>query len=219
MKAIAFNGSPRKKWNTATLLSHALEGASSQGAETELVNLYDLSYQGCISCFECKRKGSKSYGRCAVRDDLKPLFERIEQADVLFFGSPIYLGAMTGEMRSFLERMIFPYLVYDLNGTSLFPRKTATGFIYTMGVPENQMNDLGYEQIFKITDRFLKGIFGSSESLMVTDTYQFDDYSKYEAPRFDPAAKALRRKEVFPEDCCKAFDMGSRLAKTATAGN
>jgi len=36
---IAFNGSPRKNWNTATLLQKALEGASSEGAETELVHL------------------------------------------------------------------------------------------------------------------------------------------------------------------------------------
>jgi len=56
MLAIAMNGSPRKKWNTATLLEKALEGAASQGAETELVHLYDLNYKGCISCFACKLK-------------------------------------------------------------------------------------------------------------------------------------------------------------------
>ena len=67
---MAFNGSPRKKWNTATLLEKALEGAASQGAKTELIHLYDLNYKGCISCFACKTKGGKSYGRCAVKDDL-----------------------------------------------------------------------------------------------------------------------------------------------------
>jgi len=51
MKVIAFNGSPRKKWNTSTLLEKALEGASSKGAETELIHLYDLNYRGCISWF------------------------------------------------------------------------------------------------------------------------------------------------------------------------
>jgi len=44
MKLIAFNGSPRKKkWNTVTLLEHALKGAASVGAETELIQLYDLN--------------------------------------------------------------------------------------------------------------------------------------------------------------------------------
>ncbi len=54
MKIMAFNGSPRKKWNTATLLAKALEGAASRAAETELIHLYDLDYKACISCFACK---------------------------------------------------------------------------------------------------------------------------------------------------------------------
>jgi multimeric flavodoxin WrbA len=54
---MAFNGSPRKTWNTATLLEKALEGAASKGAETELVHLYDVTFKGCISCFACKTKG------------------------------------------------------------------------------------------------------------------------------------------------------------------
>ena len=42
MNVIAANGGPRKTWNTATLLNHALEGAKSVGAEAELIHLYDL---------------------------------------------------------------------------------------------------------------------------------------------------------------------------------
>ena len=49
MKVIAINGSPRRNWNTATLLEKTLEGAASEGAETELIHLYDLDFKGCIS--------------------------------------------------------------------------------------------------------------------------------------------------------------------------
>ena len=76
MKVIAFNGSPRKDWNTATLLQHALQGAASQGAETKLVHLYDYNYKGCVSCFSCKVKNGDSYGRCATEDDLLPFLAR-----------------------------------------------------------------------------------------------------------------------------------------------
>ena len=62
MKILAINGSPRKNSNTATLLKKALEGAAAQGAETELIHLYDLNFKGCISCFACKLKDGKSYG-------------------------------------------------------------------------------------------------------------------------------------------------------------
>jgi len=211
MKVIAFNGSPRKNWNTATLLSKALEGAASQGAETELIHLYDLDFKGCISCFSCKLKGGKSYGKCAVNDDLKPVFSRIEQADALIFGSPIYFGQVTGEMRSFLERLLFQYLVYDGKGTTLFERKIKTGFIYTMNVREDYLERIGYAQNFKGMEKLLERFFGASETLLSTDTYQFEDYSKYVVTGFDPEAKAKRRQEVFPEDCRKAYEMGIRL--------
>ena len=213
MKIIAINGSPRKDWNTATLLNKALEGAASQGAETELIHLYDLNYKGCISCFSCKLRDGKSYGKCAVHDALTPILGRIEEADALILGSPIYLGAVTGEMRSFLERLVFPYLVYDAQRSSLFKKKIPVGFIYTMGVPEIFIKEMGYEQQFKMMEMILSRISRVTESLVVTDTYQFDDYSKYVATAMDVEAKAKRRREVFPEDCQKAFEMGTRVVR------
>jgi multimeric flavodoxin WrbA len=211
MKAMGFNGSPRKGWNTAVLVEKALEGARSAGAETELINLYDLNYKGCISCFACKTKGGKSYGRCPVNDDLRAVFDRIEEADALVFGSPVYLGGVTGEMHSMLERLVFQYLTYTDPPGTLFKRKIKTGFIYTMGVPEDVMNQINYSQFMKINSIFLGRTFGSYESLCSFDTMQFEDYSKYVAPRFDPVQKAKRHEEVFQVDCQKAFEMGKRL--------
>ncbi|NPV93375.1 MAG: flavodoxin family protein [Firmicutes bacterium] len=213
MKVIAFNGSPRKEWNTAILLNRALEGAVSRGAETRLIHLYDLDYKGCRSCFSCKLKGGKSYGRCAVKDDLTPVLEQVEGADALVMGSPIYIGGVTGQMKSFIERLTFPYLVYDLNRSTLFKKKIKTGFIYTMGANEARIREVGYDQPAKVNGMVLARIFGASESLLVTDTYQFDDYSRYETSGLDPEAKAKRRAEVFPLDCQKAFEMGVRLAE------
>jgi len=211
MKVIAFNGSPRKKWNTATLLGKALEGASSKGAETELIHLYDLNYKGCISCFSCKMMNGKSYGRCAVKDDLTPILKEVLDAQSLIFGSPIYLGTSTAQMRAFLERLVFPFLTYTDQTESLFPRKIKTGSIYTLGATEEMAEELGFDHHIRTTEMILKMIFGVSETLCSYDTYQFEDYTKVYAPRFDPEKKAQRRKEMFPLDCAKAFEMGARL--------
>ncbi len=212
MKVIGFNGSPRKKWNTATLLEKALEGAASQGAETELVHLYEFSFKGCVSCFACKTIGGKSYGRCAVKDDLTQVLEKAASADVLILGSPVYFGSVTGEMRSFMERLFFPYLAYTNPPRSLFPRKVDSAFIYTMNAPEERVKDFGGQQI-AINEFSLKMVFGgSSESLLCFETYQFDDYSRVVSTLFNVAERARRREEVFPVDCRKAFDMGARLA-------
>lgn len=213
MKVIAINGSPRKNWNTATLLEQALKGAESRGAETELIHLYDLDFKGCISCFACKRIDGKSYGVCAMNDDLKPILKKIESADALILGSPIYFGDVTGEMRSFLERLFFQYLVYDKNHSVLLQKKIPTAFIYTMNVNEQQMEMMGYEYIFNKMETLLQMFFGSAELLCVTDTYQFDDYSKYISTAFNAEEKAKRRKDEFPKDCNKAFEMGVRFAE------
>ena len=63
--------------------------------------------------------------------------------------------------------------------------------------------------------KFPQMILGSSdvESLYVFDTYQFDDYDKYESSLFDPQHKAEVRNTRFPEDKKRAFALGKRLAE------
>lgn len=212
MRVLAFNGSPRKTWNTATLLNKALEGAASQGAETELIHLYDLNYKGCISCFACKTKGGKSYGKCPIQDDLAPIFKKVEEADAIILGSPIYVGRVTGEMASFMDRLVFQYLDYSNSDRSLFSKKINTGFIYTMNETEEMLKTFGMDKPIEFNEFVMRKVFGASESLLSFDTYQFDDYSKVVATMFDAEAKAKRRAEVFPVDCQKAFDMGVRFA-------
>lgn len=212
MKIIAINGSPRKTWNTATLLEKALEGAASQGFETELVHLYDLTYKGCTSCFACKIIDGPSNGRCAMHDELSPLLKKIEEeADAIILGSPIYFGSMTGEMRSFLERLLFAPLIYSQPPRSVFPRKIKTGIIYTMNVSEEMCENIGYRALFDATEASLSRAFGDAETFCCYDTYQFPDYSKVVMEYMDPVRKAARRAEVFPEDCRKAFELGCRL--------
>src|SRR5271157_3613906 len=160
MYIVAVNGSPRKRWNTGMLLEKALEGATSQGADTELVHLYDLDFKGCASCFACKLKNGKSYGRCSVSDGLKPVLDRIHDADGLILGSPIYFGTVTGEMRSFIERLLFPFLAYTNPPSTLFERKINSAFIYTMNVSEQQMKEFGYPLHIAANSHILGRTFG-----------------------------------------------------------
>ena len=212
MEVIAINGSPRKKWNTAMMLEKALEGAASKGAQTSLVHLYDLDYKGCISCFGCKKRNGRSYGKCAVKDDLTPLFGKIETVDALILGSPIYFGDVTGAVRSFMERMLFQYLVYTNPRQTLFPKKIGIGLIYTMNAPEEETKKIGYDRLFNLNERVMKMILGPAESLMSYETYQFDDYSKVVAEMFDVEQRKKRRDEIFPEDLQKAYALGAKLA-------
>lgn len=208
MKAIAINGSPRKEWNTAALLRKSLEGAASAGAKTELIHLSDLNFKGCCSCFYCKRKSAT--GQCAMRDDLTETMNKIMDSDILLLGCPIYLGNITGTMKSFMERMIFPHLSYDSPDRTDFSGRIQTGFIYTMGLPHNMVDSSGYQYLFENNKSYLQLLNGQSEYLISADNYQFDNYSNYAASNFDEMHKAFVKKERFPIECQEAYDMGKK---------
>lgn len=213
MKIYAINGSPRKKWNTANVLQSALDGAASAfQAETELINLYELKYKGCISCFQCKLIGGPSYGRCAVKDELKPILDEIIEADAIIFGSPIYFSDVTGMMRCFLERLCFALFVYDQNYSSLAPKKIPTGFIYTMNVPHDMMATYHYPERLGVMEAFVHRIFGHKPLVeYVNNTVQFADYSKYKVEIFSEKDKQEYREKHFAEDCQKASEMARSL--------
>lgn len=208
---IAINGSPRKDGNTAKLLGEALAGADGAGASTEMVHLYDLDYKGCTSCFMCKRKNGKFFGKCAMRDGLTPVLERALSADALLIGSPIYLSDVTGMLRSCMERLVFPNISYDDFG-SYFSGRLNLGFIYTMNVDRDRMHAENYDMLFAWHSR-LRDVFGGRfEYIACNDTLQFDDYSQYAAEGFDEEHKAKVKAEQFPVDRERARSMGESLA-------
>lgn len=210
MKVIAINGSPRKNWNTDTLLKNVLSGAASAGAETEMVYLYDLNFCGCRSCMMCKLRKEPRPDCCVVRDDLAAVLKRLHEAEVVVLGSPIYFSEVSGEMRSFLERFLFQYLNYDDYSKPLSPAKK-TAWIFTMNIPESLFGEFGYSALFQRYANWMKLYFGHCETLLATDTMQVKDYSCYHLGCWDSDAKRLRHETVFPEECKRAYELGVKL--------
>lgn len=207
MKVVAINGSARKNGNSATMLRNAVNGAREAGAKTKLVNLYSLEYKGCTGCVQCKLLNGKSFGRCAQRDDLTAVLEETIDSDVLLMASPIYFNDVTGELRSFLERLWFPAITYTKERTLLYPKRIKVGMIFTTNAPSDFYSEF-YNGMVSTSAR----IIGDTEYVAAAETWQFDDYSKYAADMFDVEARKRRREEVFPQDCQTAFEMGKRLA-------
>lgn len=211
MKFIGINGSPRKGWNTSTLVKNALEGAKSEGADIEMIDLYDLDFKGCISCFNCKRK-DRTVQTCQKCDGLKPLLEKITTCDGLILGSPIYMGNISGEMQSFVERLTFPHISYN-GSPSTFPKKISTAFIYTMNTSIPMISNYGYDKMFQYHTNLFEMVFSHSVNMCATSTIQYDDYNEYEACVMAGQERLKRRETIFPEDCKKAFYMGAELVK------
>jgi multimeric flavodoxin WrbA len=211
MKIIGINGSPRKGWNTHILVEESLKGAASKGAETELVNLYDLDFRGCVSCFQCKRLDGPSLGRCALRDGLRPVLDAIDVCDGLILGSPIYIGELTASMRALIERLTFQYISYGADRKPRFARRIPVGLVYTMNVPEAALEPSGYTVKFGFYEDLFNRILGPAKTLLSTETWQTEDYGKYGMTMFDEEARRKRREEVFPLDRRRAFDLGREL--------
>ncbi|MBQ3009906.1 MAG: flavodoxin family protein [Oscillospiraceae bacterium] len=208
MKIIGICGSPRKKGNSAEMLESALAGALAQGAQTERIDLFDLQYSGCRSCFACKRLGGESFGRCALRDDLTEVLEKILTADAVIIATPLYFGEVPGAVRNLFERLWFPGMQYSKSFASAYQKRVKVGLIYTMNVPDGKM----YMNVMTGHARNFMMLLGQTEVLTAEDTKQFDDYSLYASELFDAAAKQYRHETVFPKECAGAYDLGRRLA-------
>ena len=221
-KALFINGSPRKKWNTIKVLESAMKGAQEAGAEVELVNLYDIDFKGCKSCFACQLKNAKTDGVCAIRDGLRPVLEKAREADVIIIGSPVYLSYPTGETRSFLERLVFPNFTYDIDEQGNRRRpiiEKQTAMIFTMNIPEEAMEEWKYPILLGTCEKQLRENFGHSETLYVCNTYQFTDYSRYAFTYFSEEDKRKYRDEHFATDLQNAFELGKRLVSKCTSEN
>ncbi len=103
MKAIAVNGSPRKKGNTYFLLKTVLKELESEGIETEIIQAGDRNIHGCIGCGKCRESGIM---KCVFDDDIvNESIEKIAKADALILGSPVYFGGLTAQMKAFIDRV------------------------------------------------------------------------------------------------------------------
>lgn len=210
-KIYIINGSPRKNCNTAKMCESFAKGVESKGVEAEIIQLYDIDFKGCRSCFACKLKGGKNFGKCSYPDDLTPLLENITLSDGIVFASPIYCGDVTGVMRCFIERLTFPFFEYKEGYPSIAPKKLHTAMIYTMNVTEELANQM-YLDMFNRTEFMIETVFTKPTRILSCDTYQFNDYDKYVVETFDKNKKLKQKKEQFPKDLQKAYELGIQMA-------
>ena len=213
-KIYAVNGSPRSNGNTAEVLYSALRGAAANGASTAFVDLGNLKFSGCQSCFACKRKDSPCRGRCVLQDDLSAILDEIFEADAVIMGSPIYFGGESGLYRNAFERIFFPAFQYTNPPSTLAKKKVDFAFVYTMNVTPGLMDEYKYAENLAKAQEFPQLVYNSAppEVLYVCDTFQFSDYSLYESSMFDADAKKVARQETFPQDLQKAYELGKKLA-------
>lgn len=101
MKVLGLVGSPRRGSNTDLLVNLILEGAGEGKHAIEKVYLYPLDIKPCMDCKACK-KGSF---QCTLKDDMKELYLKLEEADVIVFGTPLYWYGPSAKMKLLIDRL------------------------------------------------------------------------------------------------------------------
>ncbi|MCM1081828.1 MAG: flavodoxin family protein [Muribaculum sp.] len=215
MKIIAINGSPRKGWNSAKLLEKWKEGVLSviPDAEVTEVNLYDLKFTGCRSCFSYKLKGGKFFGTCPIPDGIHDLLADIRDVDAVAIASPIYYMDLNAYTKCLIERMVFSVAQYSNPPVSLAPKRVSFTRLYSMNATEEAFKNYGIEANCAMTERFLSLFyFMPTHRVTAFGTYQFTDYGKYVSSAFSEPHKRRWHDEQFPKALQSAFNTGVRVA-------
>lgn len=99
-KILVLDGSTRKQGNTSALIQKFTEGAQANSVEVEHILAKDLNIKYCNGCLRCNL-----VKRCSIRDDdWAELSQKINDADVLVFASPIYFHYVTAPLKNIIDR-------------------------------------------------------------------------------------------------------------------
>lgn len=106
MKILAISGTPHRNIGSSSiLLKHVFEGVKNVAPDTICENIFivkkKIGYcKGCASCL--------TNDECAQKDDMNEIVQKMLLADGIILTSPTYIGSVTAQMKTFIDRLL-PY--------------------------------------------------------------------------------------------------------------
>lgn len=99
-RVVIISSSPRKGGNSDTMADEFLKGTVEAGNTAVKINIRDMELKFCIGCLSCQRTG-----KCVLSDGMNELYDTVQHADILVFATPVYYYGMTGQLKTFLDRL------------------------------------------------------------------------------------------------------------------
>lgn len=130
MKAIGIVCSPRKDGNSEVLVREVLIAAGDDAAKVLRPN--EMKIRGCQACYVCKEKGS-----CVLKDDMQELYREIEEADIVVFGTPVYMYGVASQFKVVLDRL-FAFLGPAPDFKSSLPKGKKAVLVVSQGYEDAQ---------------------------------------------------------------------------------
>ncbi len=111
MKVLLVNGSPNEKGCTYTALSEITKEFAKENIDFEIIHIGNKPIRGCSACYACK---TNDLGKCVFDDDcVNEIIPKMEEADGIIIGSPVYFAGISGQLKSFLDRSFFAGKCFD----------------------------------------------------------------------------------------------------------
>lgn len=104
MKAVAFNGSPRREGNTYHALRLVADELEKAGIAVEIIHVGHRAIRGCTACGMCEKNRDE---RCVIDDEVNGWIQKMKEADGIILGSPVYYAGIAGTMKAFLDRAFY----------------------------------------------------------------------------------------------------------------
>jgi multimeric flavodoxin WrbA len=122
MKGLILNGSARgRKGVTGKLLDAISKGLAKANAELKTFEIRKLSISPCTGCLSCMHK---TPGKCAIQDDMEPIYEALKTSDLLIMATPLYVDTMSAQLKTVMDRCLAclqPFLIKDDTGRVRHP--------------------------------------------------------------------------------------------------
>ncbi|MBT8507429.1 iron-sulfur protein [Methanomicrobiaceae archaeon CYW5] len=199
MKIVALGGSPRgTAGNTLRLLEAAMEGARETGATVEYYDIARQNIDYCIGCAKCYETGS-----CILEDDYEEILEAMMDADGFLVASPVYINAITAQLKTLIDRMA------DIVHCQKFRGKYAA-FVTTGG---GGGTDCVLEYLGGAWQVFGASVVGGTSAVMAEGEERFAEAVDESRALGRRLAAAIAHEEVYPEQ--EAFHEGMREHMTA----
>lgn len=133
MKVLGIMGSPRRQSNTEILLDRALAGAKKMGAAVEKVAVSELKVHPCLEIYACRKDG-----KCAIKDDMQQLYEKLLEADHIVFASPIFFYGLTSQAKAIVDRCQALWVRKYVLGIGKEDRRIRRGVFISVGATRGE---------------------------------------------------------------------------------
>lgn len=169
MRILIISSSPRTAGNSEVLCERFAKGASEAGHEVEMLLLRQMNIAPCHACYACMETHT-----CAIQDDMKEVFQKLKDAEVIVLASPVYFYSISAQMKAVIDRCL-------VNHKSLSRKKFY--FIITAADPQHDAAD-GTLAAFR---GFLRCLLDAQEAGVIYGMGAWDKGDVYRHPAYEQA--------------------------------